>query len=128
MVRYVIAICLIIFALSACAPATQNGFYSDKFTQQQVVEFAQKGKVKKLGSFHIEPSGCGFYKGETITKELLIPSIQEQLKQMNANAAENIFIQNQWYYDMPLGFFILPAAMGCSNWIIKGDALLLETD
>ncbi|HOL05256.1 MAG TPA: hypothetical protein PK864_02285 [Syntrophorhabdaceae bacterium] len=127
MLKYAVIICLIVFTISACGPATQNGFYSDKFTQQQVVEAAQKGKVKKLDSFYIEPGGCGFYKGETITKELLIPSIQAQLKQMNANAAENIFIQEQWY-DIPLGIFILPAAMGCSNWVVKGDALLVEME
>ncbi|HOV90918.1 MAG TPA: hypothetical protein PKW07_09440 [Syntrophorhabdaceae bacterium] len=125
MIKYYGAALLIVFLLTACGPATQNGFYSDKFTQQQVIEQAKKGNVQKVGSFYIEPSGCGFYKGESITQNILIPSIQEQLKQMNANAAENILIKEQWY-DIPLGIFILPAAMGCSNWIINGDALVVK--
>ncbi|MBP8625099.1 MAG: hypothetical protein KBI10_00185 [Syntrophorhabdales bacterium] len=125
MAKYCLVICLIIFTLTACGPVTENGFYSDKYSQQQVVEAAKKGNVQKVGSFYLEPSGCGFYKGESITQNILLPSIQEQLKQMNANAADNILIKEQWY-DMPLGLLIFPAAMGCSNWVIQGDALLVK--
>lgn len=126
MLKYLVVICLVVSLLAACGPVTQNGFYSDKYSQDKVVEAAKKGSVQKVGAFEIEPSGCGAYSSDSITNEVIIPSIQAKLKEMNANAAENVFIQNQWWYDVPLGFLIIPAAMGCTNWVIKGDALLVK--
>ncbi len=115
--------------LTACAPSLQyrigQGFYSDTFAKAQMQAAANAGKVKNLGRFSVEGGGCFLYSQDTADREVVIPAIQEKLKEMGANVADSV-VANEQGYDFLLGLLIIPGFLGCSNWTISGEALLVE--
>ena len=123
--------CIVVttFLSTACVPSLQyrlgQGFYSDKFAKTQVQAAANVGKVKNLGHFSVERGGCFLYSQDMADRDVVIPAIQEKLKEMGANVADNVVANEQWY-DFLLGLLIIPGIMGCSNWTISGEALLVE--
>ncbi len=84
-----------------------------------------KERIKNLGPFSIEASGCGSYLTSSAGENIIKPAVHEKLRELGANAATNIEAKERWY-DIPLGMLIVPALLGCSNWTVTGDALRIE--
>lgn len=120
---------LFTFLLNACAPSLQyrlgQGFYSETFAKTQVQAAANAGKVKSLGRFSVDAGACFNYQQDMTDRNVVIPAIQQKLKEMGANVADNVVANEKWY-DFLLGLFILPAVLACTNWEISGEALLVE--
>lgn len=115
--------------LSGCIPSLQyrmgQGFYSEKFAKAQVQAAANAGKVKNLGRFSVDSSGCGLYSQDAADAAVVIPPVQAKLKEMGGNAADNI-VANEHGIDFLLGLLVLPGILGCSNWTVSGEALLVD--
>ena len=58
-------------------------------------------------------------------RNIIFPAIQQKLKEMGANVADNVVANEKWY-DFLLGVFIIPALLACSNWEISGEALRVD--
>jgi hypothetical protein len=84
-----------------------------------------KDRIKHLGQFTVEAAGCGSFMASSIGQEIIKPAVEEKLRELGANAADHIVAKERWY-DIPLGMLIIPAVLGCSNWAVTGDALLVE--
>lgn len=117
------------FTMSACVPSLQyrlgQGFYSETFAKTQVQAVANAGKLKNLGRFSVEAGGCFNYSQDLADRNIVIPAIKKKLKEMGANVADNV-VANEMWYDFLLGLLIIPGILGCSNWTISGEALLVE--
>lgn len=117
------------FSMTSCAPSLSyrlgQGFYSETFAKTQVQAAANAGKVKNMGRFSVETGGCGNYSQDMVDQNLVIPAIKGKLKELGANVADNVVANEPWY-DFVLGLVIIPALMACTNWIISGEALLVE--
>lgn len=123
------SVMLCTLVLNACAPSLQyrlgQGFYSENIAKTQVQAAAIAGKVKNLGRFSVDAGACFNYQQDMTDQNVIIPAIRQKLKEMGANVADNVVANEKWY-DFLLGLFILPAVLGCSNWEISGEALLVE--
>lgn len=85
-----------------------------------------KERIKNLGPFSVEASGCGSYMTDSVGEDIIKPVVQQKLRELGANAADNVEAKERWY-DIPLGMLIVPALLGCSHWTVTGDALLIDT-
>jgi hypothetical protein len=118
---------LAIGLLNACGPSSPyrqgHGFYSEHLSQAEVQAAAKAGKVTNLGQFSFEVSSCGNYTSGLADGNLVIPTLQEKLPELGADAAENVLATER------VGYFLLKLlvfGMGCSDWTISGDALLVD--
>jgi len=111
---------------SACIPSLQyrlgQGFYSDAFAKMQVQAAAAAGKVKNLGRFAIDYFGCFNYSQDLTDRHVVIPAIQEKLKELGANVADNVVANMPWYAIVDV--FLFPFA--CIHYTVSGEALLVE--
>ncbi|MDP1614994.1 MAG: hypothetical protein Q8L68_04280 [Methylococcales bacterium] len=119
---------LVFLQLTGCAvPSTQylmgQGFYSDKWSKTQVTALANQGKVENMGKFEVSNGACFNTSQSATDKSVVIPAIQQQLKQRGADVADNVSANERWLMDFALGLLIIPGFIGCSNWNINGDAL-----
>jgi hypothetical protein len=114
---------------NACVPSFQyrlgQGFYSANLAKTQVQAAANAGKVRNLGRFSVTAGACGNYSQDMTDRHIIFPAIQEKLKEMGANVADNVVANEKWY-DFLLGLLIIPALLACSNWEISGEALRVE--
>jgi len=114
------------FMISACVPSLQyrlgQGFYSDAFAKTQVQAAASAGKVKNLGRFSIDYFGCFNYSQDLTDQNVVIPAIQEKLKELGANVADNVVANQPWYAFVDV--FLFPLA--CIHYTVSGEALLVE--
>jgi len=124
-----VSLALLVVLIMGCAPSNQyllgQGFYSEKFAKVQVQAAANAGKVKSLGKFSVDSSSCGNYSRSTADVNLVIPAIQGKLKELGGNVVDNISA-NESGGDFMLGLLVIPALLGCSNWTLGGEALLVD--
>lgn len=115
--------------MAGCMPSLQyqkgQGFYSDFYTKSQVQAAADVGSIKNLGRFSIEAGGCGNYSRGAVDRNIVIPAIKEKLHELGANVADNVVAKEQMS-DATMGMLIVPGLMACTDWTIRGDALLME--
>jgi hypothetical protein len=111
-----LAILILGLALSGCLASIHYGLSDVN---------VPKERMKHLGPFSVDASGCGSYSTSSAGENIIKPAVQEKLRELGANAADNVEAKERWY-DIPLGMLIVPALLGCSNWIVTGDALLIE--
>jgi hypothetical protein len=100
-----------------------RGFYSEDFSEVQVQAATKAGKVSKVGKFSFEASSCGNYTTGLADAHLVDATLQHELPKMGANVAERVTAAE------PVGnilFSFLLAPMGCSDWTISGQALLVD--
>ncbi len=119
----------IMIGFVGCAPSLQyrlgEGFYSENLSEVQVQAAADKGQVKKLGTFSETVGGCFNYQQDFVDREIVIPAIKKGLSKQGGNVATKIVANEKWY-DFFYGLFILPAYLGCSNWEVSGNVLDVE--
>lgn len=115
-------------SLVACGPSgiyrEGRGFYSEQFSLGLVRSAAKAGKVTSLGRFSFEASACGNYWAGRADRNLVMTTLQEQLPHLGANAAQKIRAtesMGSWLFT----FIMFP--MGCSDWTISGEALLVDS-
>lgn len=122
----VLAACLF---LAGCVPSLSyrlgQGFYSDALSKSEMQDLIRTGKAKSLGKFTAENGGCFLYSQDAADKKVVIPAIQDKLKEMGGNVADNV-VANEKGYDFLLGLLIIPGFAGCSNWTISGDAFRVD--
>lgn len=115
--------------LAGCVPSLSyrlgQGFYSETLSKSEMQDLIRTGKAKSLGKFTAENGGCFLYSQDTADQKVVIPAIQEKLKEMGGNVADNV-VANEKGYDFLLGLLILPGFAGCSNWTISGDAFRVD--
>lgn len=115
--------------VSACAPSLSyrlgQGFYSDQFAKQQVQAAANAGRVENLGRFEIVKGSCFNFTQDQNDHHIIFPAVQEALQERDANAADQITANEQWY-DFLMGLLIVPGFLGCSNWTVSGTALRIK--
>jgi hypothetical protein len=113
--------------LAACAPSQPyrlgQGFYSEDFSPAQVRSAMKAGKVTPVQTFSFEASSCGNYTTGLADEHLVHDTLRHELPKIGANAAEQVTATE------PLGNFLislLVLPMGCSDWTISGQALLVD--
>ena len=124
-----VMVALFAVALNACVPSLQyrlgQGFYSENLAKTQVQAAANSGKLKNLGRFSVTAGACLNYSQDMTDRNIIFPAIQQKLKEMGANVADNVVANEKWY-DFVLGLLIIPGLLACSNWEISGEALRVE--
>jgi hypothetical protein len=114
-------------SLVACGPSgiyrEGRGFYSEQFSPGLVRSAAQAGKVTSLGRFSFETSACGNYSAGLADRNLVKMTLQEQLPHLGANAAQKVRA-TEGVGSFLFSLLLLP--MGCSDWTISGEALLVD--
>jgi hypothetical protein len=115
--------------VSACAPSLSyrlgQGFYSDTYAREHVQAAANTGRLKNLGRFSTTAGGCGNYSEELADRKIVIPAVQAKLKEVGANVADRVVVNEAWY-DSLLDFLTVPTLLGCTYWTISGEAFLVE--
>ncbi len=116
-------------SLAACAPSQAyregRGVYSPTLSEAQIDAAARAGKIKKLGHFQFDSSACGNYWTALADQNLIFPSLEEKLLELNADAAVGIKATEATSADMLL-YYVLTLPMGCSDWTVSGEAVTLE--
>lgn len=115
--------------LAACAPSQVylegRGVYSPKLSEAEIDAAARAGKIKKLGHFQFDSSACGNYWTALADQNLILPTLDEKLLELNADAAVWIKATEATSADMLL-YYVLTLPMGCSDWTVSGEAVSLE--
>lgn len=78
--------------------------------------------MKNLGRFSIDYFGCFNYSQDLTDQNVVIPAIQEKLKEVGANVADNVVANQPWYAFIDI--FLFPFA--CVHYTVSGEALLVE--
>ena len=121
------AAAFLVFALAACGPSQiyrdGRGFYSEEFSPGLVRTAAKAGKVTTLGPFSFEATSCGNYSRGLADQHLVVDTLRQKIPTLGANAAQKIRATE----DLGSFFFsLLLSPMGCSDWTISGEALLVD--
>jgi len=103
-----------------------QGFYSDSYAKTQVQAAANAGKVKNLGHFSTDAGSCFNFSQDMTDQNVVIPAIKEKLQEMGANVADNVTVNERTVLDFFLGLLIIPGFIGCGNFTISGEALLIQ--
>ncbi len=124
--RVVALAALTALMMSGCVPSLQyrlgQGFYSADFAKTQVQAAAAAGKVKNLGRFSTDHFGCFNYSQDPTDQNVVIPAIQEKLRELKANVADNVVANQPWYTFVDI--FLFPLA--CIHYTVSGEALFVE--
>lgn len=88
----------------------------------QVQAAARAGKVKNLGRFSIDYFGCLNYSQDLTDQNVVIPAIQEKLKELGTNVADNVVANPPWYAFVDVVLF----SLACIHYTVSGEALLVE--
>jgi len=125
-----VSITLLVFGttlLAACAPSQPyrlgQGFYSEDFSHAQVRAAMKAGKVTPIKAFSFEASSCGNYTTGLADERLVYDTLGHELPKMGANAAEQV-TATEPLGNLFMSFITIP--MGCSDWTISGQALLVD--
>lgn len=133
MKKIIILLSTVMF-LNACIPSMEyrsgQGFYSEnnQLTKYKFNSLLEKGNAQDLGYFSVANGGCGFYSSDAADNGVVIPAVQEKLKLLGGNVANNIKAKESFGIDFLLGFFIVPAFLACSNYTVSGNAFSVTTD
>lgn len=113
--------------LTACGPSQVyrdgRGFYSEEFSPGLVRTAARAGKVTTLGPFSFEASSCGNYTTGLADQHLVLETLRQKIPTLGANAAQRVRATEGLGYFL---FSLLLSPMGCSDWTISGEALLVD--
>ncbi len=63
-------------------------------------------RVQNLGKFETSNGSCFNTSQSATDKSIIIPAIQEQLRQRGANVADNVSANERWLLDFFLGLFL----------------------
>lgn len=125
----VMSLLMIAVLMAGCTPSLQyrngQGFYSEKFAKSQIAPAVSAGKAKNLGRFSVTKGSCGLFSQDATDQTIIIPAIQEGLKQLGGNVAENV-VANESGVDVLLGILVIPSVLACANWTVSGEALLVD--
>jgi len=115
--------------LAACAPSQAyregRGFFSPSLSHAQVEAATRAGKIKHLGRFEFEASACGNYWTGIADQNLIFPTLEEKLLELNADAAVNVRATEAMDAVMFV-YYVLTLPMGCSDWTVTGEAIRVE--
>ena len=125
--RWPVIVAGMLMVLAACGPSQiyrdGRGFYSEEFSPGLVRTAAKAGKVTTLGPFSFEASSCGNYSTGRADQHLIVETLRGKIPTLGANAAQKVRATE----DLSSFFFsLLMLPMGCSDWTISGEALLVD--
>ncbi len=83
------------------------------------------GPFRPMGTFTIQAGGCGSYTIDGANEDIIQPALRDRLAELHAVTADHVEAKEHWV-DIPLGLLIVPALLGCSNWVVTGEALAAE--
>jgi hypothetical protein len=114
------------FMVAACVPSLHyrlgQGFYSEEFAKMQVQAAAAAGKVKNLGRFSTDYFACFNYSQDQTDRNVIIPAIQEKLRDLKANVADNVVANQPWWSFVDIVLF----PFACIHYTVSGEALFVE--
>lgn len=123
----VVSFSLLAGFLTACSPSQSyrqgQGFYSEDYPHAEVQAATKAGKATRIKTFSFEASSCGNYSTGLADEHLVYDTLRQELPKMGANAAERV-TATEPMGNMLFSFVLTP--MGCSDWTISGDALLVD--